>query len=117
MSTSDDLKPKKCKIQPKLPKFFTQSPVVTKLSHSPESLTSDNEHEATSDNESEELLIKHNYPSCWNIDKYEYFTTTYPWLICASGYLGCKACKSIALLGCSPSKRKRMDRNEGQCSE
>ena len=94
MSRSDDPKPKKCKIQPKLSKFFTQSPVVTraKLSHSPENESqsdilfdtdpsdkeSDNEHVATSDNESEELLIKNNYPSCWNKDQYEYFTTTYP---------------------------------------
>ena len=78
MSSSDDPKPKKCKIQPKLPKFFMQSPVVSeaKLSHSPvesrmenefqseilfdtdsPDKESDNEHEATSDNESEELLI------------------------------------------------------------
>ena len=78
MSSSDDPKPKKCKIQPKLSKFFTPSPVVTqaKLSHSPvethmenESQSDilidtdsfdkelDNEHEATSDNESEELPI------------------------------------------------------------
>ena len=34
------------------------------------------------------------------------FTTTYPRLICASGYLGCKTGKHISPLGCSTSKGK-----------
>ena len=43
------------------------------------------------------------YPSCWSSDQYNYFTTTYPWIICENASNGCSICKNVKLLGLGAS--------------
>ena len=46
------------------------------------------------------------YPTCWSAEQYNYFVTTYSWLICENGNIGCNICRKVKSLGLGTSTTK-----------
>ena len=51
-----------------------------------------------------------NYPSCWSLEQYNYFSSTYSWMECNNGLLGCTKCRNASQVGVPTSQNKHFSK-------
>ena len=58
------------------------------------------------------------YPTCWSADQYNYFMTTYPWIFCENGNIGCNICGRVKSLGLATftTKSRHLSNEWSACS-